>query len=587
MLAVYREKSLHTVTNFLIVSLAVSDFLVAICVMSFGVYFEWNGFIWDLGPRICNMYIGFDVVCSTASILNLLAISLDRYIAINHPISYAQYGSKGGRAYVSILVVWGVSLSVGVPIFFGANQLEERFKHCEFTNAYFIIVSSVFSFFLPCIAMIILYAVIFKRLRQRERERYLRHKQTSSASAAPRPEHERISAALLGGAKIARQMGKHFKDRADQILLEISLHTSSFPTASSSSDDFESSSNTPRWFEVSHILAGNDETLASPTPVIETADPSSIQASEMKESEMNCDSTTATVRSFGEHLGELFPFIDSSFSRSNSSYDKYSGGSFKCPFTSALDMQHTSLDNHTVKRYQQEVLEETRKKSSSANGRLTHSPIRTIKSSILRTGIRETWKKKLSAKNVTNPDIPDAVVAKVAAPPQKPSILTRVYGLCRNIFQTRWYKKESPTETTCRKLGGVLINEKNNNVKLCFDEQTLSTDFWRRIAIFQKKRATPSTRLVKKASKQMKREQKATVTLAVVLAVFLGCWLPFFTLHLMNAICMLFKEESCVSFLSTFLTTWLGYLNSSLNPLIYTVFDQRFRKAFRDILYCT
>lgn len=186
-------------------------------------------------------------------------------------------------------------------------------------------------------------------------------------------------------------------------------------------------------------------------------------------------------------------------------------------------MQHTPLDNATVKRYQQEVLEETRKKSSSANGRLTHSPIRTIKSSILRTGIRETWKKKLSAKNVANPDIPDAVVAKVAAPPQKPSILTRVYGLCRNIFQTRWYKKESPTETTCRKLGGVLINEKNNNVKLCFDEQTLSTtDFWRRIAIFQKKRATPSTRLVKKASKQMKREQKATVTLAVVLGKFLG-----------------------------------------------------------------
>ncbi|KAJ1373187.1 Dopamine receptor 3 [Parelaphostrongylus tenuis] len=39
-IAVYREKCLQTVTNMLIVSLAISDFLVAICVMSFGVYYE-------------------------------------------------------------------------------------------------------------------------------------------------------------------------------------------------------------------------------------------------------------------------------------------------------------------------------------------------------------------------------------------------------------------------------------------------------------------------------------------------------------------------------------------------------------------
>ncbi|EPB69437.1 hypothetical protein ANCCEY_11475 [Ancylostoma ceylanicum] len=39
-IAVYREKCLQTVTNLLIVSLAISDFMVAICVMSFGVYYE-------------------------------------------------------------------------------------------------------------------------------------------------------------------------------------------------------------------------------------------------------------------------------------------------------------------------------------------------------------------------------------------------------------------------------------------------------------------------------------------------------------------------------------------------------------------
>lgn len=40
--------------------------------------------------------------------------------------------------------------------------------------------------------------------------------------------------------------------------------------------------------------------------------------------------------------------------------------------------------------------------------------------------------------------------------------------------------------------------------------------------------------------------------------VFLGCWVPFFTLHLSNAVCMLMERENCVHFLAMFLSTWLG-----------------------------
>lgn len=63
-------------------SLAVSDMLIGVFVMSFAVYFEWTDFQWNLGAALCNFYLAIDVSCSTASILNLVAISLDRYIAI-------------------------------------------------------------------------------------------------------------------------------------------------------------------------------------------------------------------------------------------------------------------------------------------------------------------------------------------------------------------------------------------------------------------------------------------------------------------------------------------------------------------------
>nr|CAD2171408.1 unnamed protein product [Meloidogyne enterolobii] len=206
-LAVRKEKSLQSVTNYLIVSLASADLLVALCVMFFAVYYEWNSFVWDLGPSLCNLYIGADVACSTASILNLLAISIDSYFS---PLAYCQIGANSSRACLSIALVWAVSIAVAVPVAFGANHIEQE-HDCSFTNPVFMIGSSIFSFFVPCLAMIALYAVIFRRLREREKARDLRRKgQTSGTEGAL------VLNALMG----------------DQLLLELSVQTSSFPSPS-------------------------------------------------------------------------------------------------------------------------------------------------------------------------------------------------------------------------------------------------------------------------------------------------------------------------------------------------------------------
>lgn len=85
-----------------------------------------------------------------------------------------------------------------------------------------------------------------------------------------------------------------------------------------------------------------------------------------------------------------------------------------------------------------------------------------------------------------------------------------------------------------------------------------------------------------KKKTHLNREKRFTFVLAVVIGVFVICWFPFFFLYSLTAIC---PPEHCNIPDSTFkFFFWIGYCNSSLNPVIYTIFNQDFRKAFRKIL---
>lgn len=67
--------------------------------------------------------------------------------------------------------------------------------------------------------------------------------------------------------------------------------------------------------------------------------------------------------------------------------------------------------------------------------------------------------------------------------------------------------------------------------------------------------------------------------------VFLICWVPFFTCNIIDAICIKLEKPDCrLSTTAFLLTTWLGYINSIVNPIIYTIFNPEFRKAFKKIL---
>ncbi|KAG7243226.1 hypothetical protein INR49_012434, partial [Caranx melampygus] len=117
-LAVLRERSLQTTTNYLVVSLAVADLLVASLVMPWAVYLEVVGGAWLFSRLYCNIFVTLDVMMCTASILNLCAISIDRYTAVVMPVLYNTTHRSRKRVFAMIATVWVLAFAVSLVSFY-------------------------------------------------------------------------------------------------------------------------------------------------------------------------------------------------------------------------------------------------------------------------------------------------------------------------------------------------------------------------------------------------------------------------------------------------------------------------------------
>ncbi|GAB1607349.1 dopamine receptor 2-like [Argonauta hians] len=163
--AVTREIYLRTVTNYFIVSLAVADLMVGGIVMPFSISLEMTNNVWLYGPIWCDLWHSFDVLASTASIMNLCVISLDRYWAINDPISYPV---RMSTSKVSLLIagVWLCSATISFPAiaWWRAVTPRDLTKYqCVFTeDTGYLIFSSCVSFYCPLIIMLFVYYKIYK-----------------------------------------------------------------------------------------------------------------------------------------------------------------------------------------------------------------------------------------------------------------------------------------------------------------------------------------------------------------------------------------------------------------------------------------
>ncbi|XP_011665161.1 dopamine receptor 2-like [Strongylocentrotus purpuratus] len=162
--AVYRERNLRTVTNYFIVSLAFADLLVGSIVVPFAIIDTLTAGYWFFDAIWCDLWHAFDVLGCTASILNLCVISLDRYWAVTHPMSYPTRVTKK-MAGLLIVVVWLASAAISFPCILVWRAVEPPHppRMCIFPqNPWYLVISSCVSFYLPSLIMMFTYYKIYR-----------------------------------------------------------------------------------------------------------------------------------------------------------------------------------------------------------------------------------------------------------------------------------------------------------------------------------------------------------------------------------------------------------------------------------------
>ncbi|CAL9704623.1 unnamed protein product [Knipowitschia caucasica] len=164
-----KHKKMRNPTNLYLVSLAVSDLLVLMFGMPLELYDLWQNYPFPFGEGGCYFKTFlFETVCF-ASILNVTALSVERYIAVLHPLK-TRYLSTNHHAKRVISVVWVMSMICAIPntllhgIFYLPEQREES-AICTVLKPLWIYnvvmqVTTICFYFIPMIVISILYLVM-------------------------------------------------------------------------------------------------------------------------------------------------------------------------------------------------------------------------------------------------------------------------------------------------------------------------------------------------------------------------------------------------------------------------------------------
>jgi dopamine D1-like receptor len=152
----------------------VADLIVGFVVMPTATLHDMSNNVWFLGQVYCDIWHSMDVFASTASILSLLVIALDRYAAISDPIHYQnKWLTRNWSIYITGIWICSAFISFPAIAYWRLGTTKNAYSSsknnghlmylCEFTDdVVYLVFSSLVSFYIPLPVMIFIYIRIYR-----------------------------------------------------------------------------------------------------------------------------------------------------------------------------------------------------------------------------------------------------------------------------------------------------------------------------------------------------------------------------------------------------------------------------------------
>ncbi|XP_052798372.1 orexin receptor type 2-like isoform X2 [Mya arenaria] len=118
---IYRMMSMRTVTNLFLLNLSIADILVLFICLPTAVLTDVTE-TWFLGTAFCKITQFVTTTTIAVSVLTLTAISVERWYAICHPLSFH---STVRRARAIIVVIWLLSSCIALPETIAAEEVRQ------------------------------------------------------------------------------------------------------------------------------------------------------------------------------------------------------------------------------------------------------------------------------------------------------------------------------------------------------------------------------------------------------------------------------------------------------------------------------
>ncbi|CAO1434753.1 unnamed protein product [Diamesa serratosioi] len=188
-IVIMKTKDMRNSTNIFLTNLSIADLLVLlICTPTVLVEVNTRPETWVLGEEMCKLVPFIELTVAHASVLTILAISFERYYAICEPLkgkfintlklinlilktlSQAGYVCTKTRALLICMAAWIIAALFTSPILIMAKYSIDDHEATCFTQAsssysqFFFLMTIVIFFNVPLIVLIILYAIIAKKL---------------------------------------------------------------------------------------------------------------------------------------------------------------------------------------------------------------------------------------------------------------------------------------------------------------------------------------------------------------------------------------------------------------------------------------